>query len=191
MVMIKGQLSLLEQTKKCTICGKDHPIDYFIRNSSTCKSCKKRLNREYREKNKQLGIRVSKQLCSDCGRVKEASYFSVSKGNPGGLQYKCKLCQRSIKKNPSLKRDSLKYKRAKDQATPPWLTPEMKEAIKDYYTLRDALNGFGGVTYEVDHIYALQAQDSCGLNVPWNLQIITGKENKAKYNNDGLYGGEI
>ena len=39
-----------------------------------------------------------------------------------------------------------------------------------------------GIKHVVDHIIALNRPDVCGLTVPWNLQVITKKQNDAKGN---------
>jgi hypothetical protein len=65
---------------------------------------------------------------------------------------------------------------AKLQATPPWADRKAIEAV--YAEARHA-----GLT--VDHIYPLKGRNSCGLHVPWNLQLLTQVENSAKGNRVG------
>ena len=60
-------------------------------------------------------------------------------------------------------------------ATPKWLTKEQKKQMLQWY-----LNRPEG--YHVDHIIPINNPIVCGLNVPWNFQYLTKKENEAKGN---------
>jgi hypothetical protein len=64
------------------------------------------------------------------------------------------------------------------QATPPWLTEEHLAAIRAVYAEAKAL----GPDYQVDHIHPLRGKRSCGLHVPWNLQIMKKHRNQKKSN---------
>lgn len=63
-------------------------------------------------------------------------------------------------------------------ATPPWLTDHQKRQIRDLYIAAAGRDG----EWQVDHIVPINGDDICGLHVPWNLQIITGDENRHKGN---------
>lgn len=65
------------------------------------------------------------------------------------------------------------------QATPDWLD---KNLLIPFYIKSQRLKEETGVRHAVDHYYPLQGETICGLNVPWNLQVITWKENSAKHN---------
>jgi hypothetical protein len=77
-----------------------------------------------------------------------------------------------------------KYRAAKYNATPDWLTKEHLEQIEEFYeTARDLAWLNEGEILQVDHIVPLQGKEVCGLHVPWNLQILSKSKNISKFNN--------
>lgn len=64
------------------------------------------------------------------------------------------------------------------QATPKWLTKEQRREMMALYVEAASRPG----EWHVDHVVPLRNKLVCGLNVPWNLQIITGDENRQKGN---------
>lgn len=64
------------------------------------------------------------------------------------------------------------------RAAPAWLTCEQRRAMTDLYKEARARSG----EWHVDHICPLCARNSCGLHVPWNLQILSGPDNRRKSN---------
>lgn len=74
-----------------------------------------------------------------------------------------------------------KYFLALYNGTPNWLTAEQ---VKQYREImkRAARLRRSGRDVHVDHIVPLVSDYVCGLNVPWNLQIIDAKANMSKGN---------
>ena len=72
-------------------------------------------------------------------------------------------------------------KAAKLLRTPKWLDVVHHAEIKFIYTWCSALRECG-LDYHVDHIVPLQGNTVSGLHVPWNLQILSAKENVSKRN---------
>lgn len=76
-------------------------------------------------------------------------------------------------------RRSVKYYRQLYKAWPEWAShhPEFKVIHKEW-KVRKA----NGENVHKDHIVPIISELVCGLHVPWNLQIISDKENYAKSN---------
>lgn len=71
---------------------------------------------------------------------------------------------------------------AKLMATPAWLSKEQLSEIKEIYKYCAEITEQTGIPYNVDHIIPLVNDFVCGLHVPWNLQVITAKDNLSKGN---------
>jgi len=94
---------------------------------------------------------------------------------------------RNYSKNNRGKIAAKQRKRAatKLQRTPKWLTKLHFKEIEQFYIDAAELQWLGDPLcnwLEVDHIVPLQGKNVSGLHVPWNLQIISSKENKRKKN---------
>jgi len=75
-----------------------------------------------------------------------------------------------------------KHRATKLQATPDWLTNKHHLQIEGFYLLAKEMEKQLNDKYEVDHIVPLKGKTVSGLHVPWNLQILTKKENCSKNN---------
>jgi len=74
-----------------------------------------------------------------------------------------------------------KRRAAKLQRTPSWLNAGHWLEIDSIYELCNAWRSIG-FDYHVDHIVPLQGNSVSGMHIPWNLQIISAKENLSKAN---------
>lgn len=145
------------------------------------------------------------KTCTKCGETKP--YTEFHRGNPwsDGYRTNCKECRKEESRKRYLKhgekirqqsRESNWKKRfpykhaanerkrvaAKLNATPEWLTGEHLKEIENLYWLARDLKLVSGEEYHVDHILPLRGENVCGLHVPWNLQILSAKENLQKSN---------
>ena len=82
---------------------------------------------------------------------------------------------------PEVRREINATRRARTRnATPPWLTKEMRAEIKALHAEANALKAKFGVTFDVDHIVPLDGRHVSGLHVPWNMRVITQAENRSR-----------
>jgi hypothetical protein len=75
-----------------------------------------------------------------------------------------------------------KRRATRKNACPSWLSAIEIAQIKEFYDVALAKTVQTGVKHNVDHIVPLQGKNISGLHVPWNLQVITAKENFQKGN---------
>lgn len=93
-------------------------------------------------------------------------------------------CKRSALKNKdSIKRKDMRSVAARRLRTPKWLTAGDKIELKWAKAIAKQRTKETGIRHEVDHIIPLQGKNVSGLNVPWNIQILTYKQNLSKRNN--------
>jgi hypothetical protein len=75
-----------------------------------------------------------------------------------------------------------RHRYRKRDATPSWLTESQIEDMAKLHAICRKLEALMPAKYHVDHIVPLQGKDVCGLNVPWNLQILEAGSNIRKSN---------
>jgi hypothetical protein len=61
-------------------------------------------------------------------------------------------------------------------ATPSWLTRDMRREFHAVYRAAARMRE-GGRDVHVHHVVPLNGETVCGLNVPWNLQIVDSRTN--------------
>ena len=143
----------VKSLKKCTKCGSEKSLDLFPSNG------KERLH----------------SWCKSCKYSDRSNYGRAKEYNRHGREY--------YSRNKDKWREIKARRRAaKLQATPPWVDSEYLWMISEVYSLAPLREECTGVKWEVDHIVPLQGKYVCGLHVPWNLQVITQKENRMKGN---------
>jgi hypothetical protein len=81
-----------------------------------------------------------------------------------------------------VKADKARQKERVKQATPKWLSPLQLAAIEHAYFMADLRSQCFDDRYHVDHVIPLRGENVCGLNVPWNLEVIKASENLQKGN---------
>ena len=142
--------------------------------------------------------------CYTCGHQKfwdpEAKVNSKASGFQGNRCWTCSMLARKLavkevfkaKRGEITKANRQKYRKsnpiqfahyqldrkfAEIQATPKWVNLAELKAIHMEAITRSIEEG---VRYSVDHIVPLRSPIVCGLNVPWNCQVILRSENSGK-----------
>lgn len=160
--------------KVCTSCKAEKPLDAFHKNKSAkdgltfnCKDCAtKKARSHYAQRSPKERLNI-KRVWQDKNRQHVNDYNN-----------------NWVKQNPEKHAARQAERRArKNQATPPWLTKEQRQASAEMYKLAKKFQSAFGKNYHVDHIVPLKGENVCGLHVPWNLQLLESSLNLGKSNN--------
>jgi 5-methylcytosine-specific restriction endonuclease McrA len=126
--------------------------------------------------------------CAICRLPKPLKAFNKDSKQKDGLELRCKPCDRAkvakwAKNNPGKNNaKGARRRAAKMKRRPPWIKEIFKEQVDEFYTMAKELENIFPWKQHVDHKTPLQGKYVSGLDVPWNLEILSEKANLEKGN---------
>lgn len=178
-------------TKTCCRCKADLPLSEFYASKEhksgflgRCKKCESERCRERNKLNKETRIPKAKEWQINnpekYRQAMQASRKAAKVKNPEKvMQY---FRDYREKNRAKINAKLTKREADKKQRTPDWLTAIHMAQIAEFYEVSEALSIQTGIKHHVDHIVPLMGKIVSGFHVPWNLQVLTAKENQAKGN---------
>jgi 5-methylcytosine-specific restriction endonuclease McrA len=155
--------------KACTKCREMKPLNDFYRNKnkrdgheSRCKICSHAALRGWRQKNPEKSKAHLKNWYVNNRERHIAGVLAAKAQNPEKERLRNKL--RTVRRRGH---------------APAWVKPE---DFAPFYELARNATELVGEPYHVDHIVPLCGKTVSGLHVPWNLQVLSAKENLRKGN---------
>lgn len=178
----------------CSKCGQEKEVTLFYFRKETgklrneCKVCFNKAAAKWQAENREKVKGYVRKACKKAYNNDPEKFRKKSrdkrKKNP---QLAREIVNKSYKKIYYSRREqerarlnNLSAKRR--TATPSWLSAIEKAQIQEIYDVARAKTMQTGIQHHVDHIMPVNGEASCGLHVPWNLQILTAAENCGKKN---------
>lgn len=175
----------------CTKCnGAFEPSEFYKKTenrlSGACKKCHNKAVREWQLQNKE---KVRGYVRKACKSAYDANPEKFREKSLLRRQLHPEKTRASVNKSYSkiyaeryeMERSRLNAASAARRRLPPkWLDAIAAAQLLEFYDLAKAITVQSGVKHHVDHIIPLNGKSVNGLHVPWNLQIITARENCAK-----------
>lgn len=173
--------------KTCCTCKVSKDLSQFHRCKTlpdglykVCKACRVDSSREHRERH---GDKIRASWRENYKKDPQKHRANVRHWQKENWDY-VKAYRRDWGKNnlEKTRKHSAKRTASLKEATPPWLTKEQKKEMRWFYETARELQWLSEEPLHVDHIAPLHGENFRGLHVPWNLQIISAKQNIAKGN---------
>ncbi len=178
----------MAECRKCSCCGMLKDLQNFHKNGYYCKPCSSNYRKEYRRKNlDRLKVQDATYRTNNRNQIlaKKRFYYEVNKNELLQKQKVYRTANRDkinqrvneyLRTHPEKRKaGSAKYRAAKLQRTPKWLTSKDLNQICNFY--ESCPEG-----YHVDHVIPLQGKNVSGLHVLENLQYLPATENLRKSN---------
>lgn len=179
------------ETKVCTKCNiKKSAKDFYIDKRfdgavrAKCKVCMNKLNLKWCATDEgKISVKktITKYINSEHGKLKRKNYYESPEGQEAYKRADIKY-RNSSEGRIAIQARSAYFRALKIQATPQWLNDDHLKLIEMYYQLAYYMTKVTGIRHQVDHIIPLNGKNVRGLHVPWNLRVITAKENRNKGN---------
>lgn len=124
--------------------------------------------------------------CCECSRLKNHSehkkeylalWISNNKDKVKNIKQKWQDNNKAFRTKGRHKRNT-----AVKLRTPKWLSKQQKNEMNEFYKMAEKLETVFPWKQHIDHIVPLQGERVSGLNVPWNLQILSASMNIEKGN---------
>lgn len=173
--------------KVCTHCKQEKPFEAFYTSSthksgyaSWCKQCEAERSKAKYENRKPAQLIKAKEWRETNKEAYNASIKAWRIRNPGRHE---QIIKEWSKRNPDkVNARWMKYDASKKHRTPAWLSEDELWMIEQAYDIAQKRTVAFGFSWHVDHIVPLQGKTVSGLHVPWNLQVLTSKDNQIKSN---------
>jgi hypothetical protein len=158
-------------------------------------------NEQRAKKREEISLRTHK-ICSTCKTLKAFDLYPKNRTSADGHGTVCFECRREydrlryVTKGHSIRSRVKRYRKenlpkvnaadvaknkSRKRATPEWLSWFHSAQIEEFYELAAARTMQTGIEHHVDHIVPIRGKRVSGLNVPWNLQVLTAQENMRKH----------
>jgi hypothetical protein len=191
------------------LCQKGHLSEKYVSDGGCAECALERANRRYADNTAGILKQSRERYQSDPGKIKarvaarreaepekvraekerdyarnKARYIAKAAEWAAANPEKVREYGRNWHKNNPLKSyASVVERRAKlKNRMPMWLSDKQKFDILAIYEKARTMSEETGVKYQVDHAVPLRGKLVSGLQVPWNLQVLTAFENQSKGN---------
>lgn len=176
-----------EFLKVCIACKSPKPFSEYHKDNARkdklfpkCKQCKRDYDRAWSKTNNKKNLADKRYRESDLGK---ATRKRNSKKWCTWSNEKFVECQKRYVSKPEVKasicaraavRREIQYRQVKLFGS--------YDVMRHIYAYSAELTATSGERYEVDHIAPLQGKEVSGFHVPWNMRVVTLKQNRSKGN---------